>query len=58
MFTDLENFTEFTSGMEPDEIFSRLNHYFSWAGDIISRYCGYLNKTNGDGTMALFGAPS
>ena len=58
MFTDLENFTEFTSGMEPDEIFSCLNHYFSWAGDIISRYRGYLNKTNGDGTMALFGAPS
>lgn len=58
MFTDLENFTEFTSGMEPDEIFSRLNHYFSWAGDIISRYRGYLNKTNGDGTMALFGAPN
>ncbi|MDP6589995.1 MAG: adenylate/guanylate cyclase domain-containing protein, partial [Alphaproteobacteria bacterium] len=58
MFTDLENFTEFTSGMEPDEIFSRLNHYFSWAGDIISRYRGYLNKTNGDGTMSLFGAPS
>ncbi len=58
MFTDLENFTEFASGMEPDEIFSRLNHYFSWAGDIILRYRGYLNKTNGDGTMSLFGAPS
>ena len=58
MFTDLENFTEFTSGMEPDEIFSRLNHYFSWAGDIMTRYRGYLNKTNGDGTMALFGAPN
>ena len=28
---------EFTSGMEPDEIFSRLNHYFSWAGKIIAR---------------------
>ncbi|MBT3629255.1 MAG: GAF domain-containing protein, partial [Rhodospirillaceae bacterium] len=58
MFTDLENFTEFTAGMEPDEIFSRLNHYFSWAGDIMTRYRGYLNKTNGDGTMALFGAPN
>jgi adenylate cyclase len=57
LFTDLENFTEFTSGMEPEEIFSRLNHYFSWAGEIITRYRGYLNKTNGDGTMSLFGAP-
>jgi adenylate cyclase len=57
MFTDLENFTEFTTGMEPDEVFARLNHYLSWAGEIITRYRGYLNKTNGDGTMALFGVP-
>ena len=57
LFSDLENFTEFTSGMEPDEIFSRLNHYFSWAGEIINRYRGYINKTNGDGIMALFGVP-
>ena len=57
LFTDLENFTEFTAGMEPDEIFSRLNHYFSWSGEIIARYRGYVNKTTGDGTMALFGVP-
>ena len=29
LFADLENFTEFSSGMEPDEVFSRLNHFFS-----------------------------
>ena len=49
--------TEFSSGMEPDEIFSRLNHFFSWSGEIINRYRGYVNKTNGDGVMALFGVP-
>ena len=57
MFTDLENFTEFTTGMEPDEVFARLNHYLGWGGEIVTRYRGYLNKTNGDGTMALFGVP-
>ena len=57
LFSDLEGFTEFSSGMEPDEIFSRLNHFFSWSGEIISRYRGYVNKTNGDGVMALFGVP-
>ncbi len=57
LFLDLENFTGFSAGMEPDEIFSRLNHFFSWAGGIITRYRGYINKTNGDGLMALFGVP-
>ena len=57
LFSDLQGFTEFSSGMEPDEIFSRLNHFFSWSGEIISRYRGYVNKTNGDGVMALFGVP-
>lgn len=57
VFTDLESFTEFTAGMEPDEIFSRLNHYFSWSGELIARYRGYVSKRSGDGTMALFGVP-
>ena len=57
LFSDLEGFTGFSSGMEPDEIFSRLNHFFSWSGEIITRYRGYVNKTNGDGVMALFGVP-
>ena len=30
---------------------------FSWSGEIINRYRGYVNKTNGDGVMALFGVP-
>ncbi len=57
LFIDLEGFTEFSAGMEPDEIFSRLNHFFSWAGGVVTRYRGYVNKTNGDGLMALFGVP-
>lgn len=57
LFADLVGFTEFSAGMEPDEIFSRLNHFFSAAGGVITRYRGYVNKTNGDGLMALFGVP-
>ena len=57
LFIDLEGFTEFSAGMEPDEIFSRLNHFFSGAGGVVTRYRGYVNKTNGDGLMALFGVP-
>ncbi|MBI2059525.1 MAG: GAF domain-containing protein [Nitrospirae bacterium] len=57
LFTDFEGFTQFSSGMEPDELFSRLNGFFSHAGDTIARYRGYVNKTNGDSIMAIFGVP-
>ncbi len=57
MFSDLVDFTRYTSGLEPDEVFSQLNEFFGWAGEIIGRYRGYVNKTNGDGIMALFGVP-
>ena len=57
MFTDIVDFTAYSSGMEPDEIFSQLNDFFGAAGEIIGRYRGYINKTNGDGIMALFGVP-
>jgi adenylate cyclase len=57
MFSDLVDFTAYTSGLEPDEVFSQLNEFFGWAGEIIVRYRGYINKTNGDGIMALFGVP-
>ena len=57
MFTDVVDFTAYSSGMEPDEVFSQLNEFFAAAGEIIRRYRGYINKTNGDGIMALFGVP-
>lgn len=57
LFTDLEGFTKFSSGMEPDELFTKLNHFFSRAGLSIEKYRGYVNKTNGDAIMALFGVP-
>lgn len=57
MFTDLEGFTAYSSGMEPDEVFSHLNEFFGWAGELIGRYRGYVNKNLGDGIMAVFGVP-
>jgi adenylate cyclase len=57
VFTDLAGFTAWSAGLEPDEVFSQLNEFFSWAGGVVRRYRGYVNKTNGDGIMALFGVP-
>ena len=38
LFTDLEGFTRFSSGMEPDELFTKLNDFFSRAGEHITRF--------------------
>ncbi|MBI4082114.1 MAG: GAF domain-containing protein, partial [Candidatus Lambdaproteobacteria bacterium] len=57
MFTDMVNFTSYSSGLEPDELFAQLNDLFGWAGHITLRYRGYINKTIGDSIMALFGVP-
>ena len=35
MFTDVVDFTAYSSGMEPDEVFSQLNEFFGAAGEII-----------------------
>lgn len=58
LFTDLQGFTNFTSSMEPDEIFSQLNYFFNFAAENIETYRGYVNKTIGDSIMALFGVPN
>jgi len=58
MFTDLVGFTSYSSGLEPDEVFSQLNALCDWASEVIQRYRGYVNKTIGDAVMALFGVPA
>ncbi len=57
LFTDLEGFTHYSSDVEPDELFAKLNDFFSRGGEEIRKYRGYVNKTNGDSIMALFGVP-
>ncbi len=57
MFADLEGFTQYSSLLEPDELFSELNSFLGRAGEQIRKHHGYVNKTIGDGIMALFGVP-
>lgn len=57
MFADLEGFTKYSSVMEPDEIFSQLNYFLNRIGEHTKSFHGYVNKSLGDGIMALFGVP-
>lgn len=55
MFADIRSFTALAEQMEPEEVVSMLNQYFSRMVDIVFRYNGMLDKFVGDQLMAVFG---
>ncbi len=57
LFADLRNFTAYSEKEEPEEVIKRLNQFFSAMTSIVFEYGGTLDKFNGDGFMAIFGAP-
>ncbi len=57
LFTDIIGFTSLTENMQPREINTLLNRFFSRMTDIVFDYDGTLDKYIGDSLMATFGAP-
>jgi len=57
LFTDIRGFTSISEKMQPDDLVSSLNHYFSVMVDIIMHRGGIIDKYIGDAIMAFFGAP-
>ena len=57
LFSDIRGFTSMTEQLEPTEVVSILNSYFSYMIDTIYHYEGMLDKFLGDGIMCIFGAP-
>jgi class 3 adenylate cyclase len=56
-FSDIEDFTQTTDRMEPEDMANLLNEYFSNMNEIIQRYEGTLASIIGDGLYVFFGAP-
>ncbi len=54
LFSDLRNFTGSTARLEPEEVVSLLNRYFTLMYETIAEYDGILDKYMGDGLMAYF----
>jgi adenylate cyclase len=57
MFTDLRGFTSFSEAMTPAEVIECLNVYLSEMTEAILEHGGTLVSYEGDGIMAVFGAP-
>jgi adenylate cyclase len=57
MFLDVRGFTRMSEGMEPTAVVELLNSLFEGVVDVLFRHDGTLDKYEGDGLMALFGAP-
>lgn len=57
LFSDIEGFTTFSEGMQPEELVGLLNEYLSRMTGIVFRYDGTLDKYEGDAVMAFWGAP-
>lgn len=57
MFSDIRNFTHLSEQLDPQEILSLLNKYFSEMTNIIIKRKGCIDKYIGDAIMAFWGAP-
>ncbi len=57
LFSDIESFSTFSEKIEPEELVSFLNEYFSEMSKIIFENKGTLDKFIGDAIMTFWGAP-
>ncbi|MFL5870203.1 MAG: adenylate/guanylate cyclase domain-containing protein [Solirubrobacterales bacterium] len=57
LFTDVEDFTRYAADKTPAEVVSALNRLFEVIVPILARHGGHVDKFEGDGLLAVFGAP-
>jgi len=58
LFMDIVGFTPFAERLQPEEVVSFLNEYFTEMSESIFRWNGTLDKFAGDQIMAFWGAPT
>ncbi len=57
LFADIQNSTGLIQSMDPESAMRRIQPVIDAMRDAVHRYDGLVNKVQGDGIMALFGAP-
>ena len=56
-FSDVENFSTISEGMQPGELVVAMGRYFGLMAGALTRHGGTVDKFMGDGVMAFFNAP-
>ncbi len=57
LFADIRNSTGLIEKLDPEQAMHRMQPILDAMKDAVHRYDGVVNKVQGDGVMALFGAP-
>jgi adenylate cyclase len=57
LFADISGFTTLSEGLEPEEINTLLNEYFTLIDQVAGKHNGHIDKYIGDCAMILFGVP-
>jgi class 3 adenylate cyclase len=57
LFVDVRGYTSFAESRAAPEIFAGVNRYTQAVSDVVLRHGGVVVEFNGDGMMAVFGAP-
>jgi adenylate cyclase len=57
LFVDIRGYTAFSQSRKAEEIFSTVNRYTETVSEVVQRHAGSVVEFNGDGMMAVFGAP-
>jgi adenylate cyclase len=57
LFCDVRDFTALAAGMDAKEVVAALNRLFEVVVPIVARHGGHVDKFEGDGLLAVFGAP-
>ncbi len=57
LFSDIKDFTTYSSVLSPDRIRAFLNEYFESMVDVVFTHHGTVDKYIGDGLMVFFGDP-
>jgi class 3 adenylate cyclase/tetratricopeptide (TPR) repeat protein len=57
LFADIRGSTELIEGLDPEQALHRLEPVLEAMANAVHRYSGTVSRMQGDGIMALFGAP-
>ena len=58
LFSDIRGFTKRGEGMQPENLVSMLNRYFTVMSEVVHKHHGTVDKFVGDAVMALWNAPT